>query len=508
MCLITVCAAMAVAYPIPAGMRSPVNWVNGYFIPDNYPHLASFVTPDCAPAYDCCGGINCVHVLDNSTLQLNPCAFFKEYYCNVNRVDTNAEFLFSGVLRGFKIVDSDVNIPSYCLRNYSSVNRGKFLSAMQANVSAEVIEQKISVCNVVPHCVHAIGAVSKKDGSLRPITDCKRPINKSINNFMSTTALPFHFQTLDYVANVIKPDCFLAVVDISSAYRAVPIYPPHRKYHGFEWGGRYYTDNRLSFGLKCAPYIFTCISEFVVRVMDRYGFRDCVSYIDDFLCQGQTRQKCCDCQEFLIKLLQFLGFKVASSKIILPSQRVQYLGMIIDTVSMEYSLPPHKLEMLGPLVDSFIGRDSATKSELQSLAGVLSHCSYVVRGGRVFTHRITNLMNTLPHDSSPGYIGDLIKSDLGWWKSFSVMFNGRARIIGDTPDINDYFCTDASMTGFGATFSNDFFLGTWGFPTPELKPWSDSAHWARPPEFVSVGTDINELEMWPVLVGVLRWGSC
>lgn len=76
---------------------------------------------------------------------------------------------------------------------------------------------------------------------------------------MATTAIQYRFKTLDYVANLISQDCYLAVVDISKAYRAVHIYPPHRRYHGFEWDGHWFTDNRLSFGLKCAPYVFTCL---------------------------------------------------------------------------------------------------------------------------------------------------------------------------------------------------------------------------------------------------------
>lgn len=507
MLLLWMCVTWFICSSPPTGLTGSNRWEKNQFRSDRYPDLDSFIVPDHAPFYKCCAQLNCFHELDGSTLQLNPCSFYRECYCNIGGVDSNADFLFEGVLCGFKIVDSDADIPTYCLSNYSSIKRGKFLDEMHVNVSTELRQHKVSVTKVVPHCVHAIGAVEKKDGSLRPITDCRRPEMRSINNFMSTTALSFHFQTLDYVADIIRPGSFLAVVDISSAYRSVPIYPPHRKYHGFKWGDRYYTDNRLSFGLKCAPYIFTRISEFIVRTMDRYGFKDCVSYIDDFLCQGNTEQECRECQKFLVKLLEFLGFNVARHKLILPSQKVLYLGMYIDTINMEYSLPQHKLDKLGPLVDSFMGRDTATKLQLQSLAGVLSHCSYVVRGGRVFTRRITNLIKTLPNDSSLGRISDLMKSDLCWWKSFAVMFNGKARIIGCTPDSEVYFCTDASMSGFGATFGDDFLLGVWGFPDPELYDWASSAHWVHPPEFVSVGTDINELEMWPVLASVLRWGS-
>ena len=39
---------------------------------------------------------------------------------------------------------------------------------------------KLTMVDFQPTCVHSLGAVTKSDGGLRPITDCKRPIGLSI----------------------------------------------------------------------------------------------------------------------------------------------------------------------------------------------------------------------------------------------------------------------------------------------------------------------------------------
>ena len=39
----------------------------------------------------------------------------------------------------------------------------------------------MSLSDVKTVCIHALGAVSKPDGSIRPITDCSRPVNNSVN---------------------------------------------------------------------------------------------------------------------------------------------------------------------------------------------------------------------------------------------------------------------------------------------------------------------------------------
>lgn len=43
--------------------------------------------------------------------------------------------------------------------------------------------------------------------------------------------------------------------------------------------------------------------------------------------------------------------------------------------------------------------------------------------------------------------------------------------------------TDVSMTGFGATYANDFLLGTWKLPGVSLTEWAWSEHWASPLTF-------------------------
>lgn len=186
--------------------------------------------------YVCCQNNDCVHFVGNTPVQLNPCEFFRECYRHPGGVDENADFILSGILNGFRIVDEDAEIKSYFRSNYSSILQGSFMDQMSSNIELEEKLGKITRVDTRPYCVHAIGGVRKKDGTLRPITDCKRPIGHSVNNYMNTTAVQFRFRTLDHVANLVNRGCYLGVVDISKAYRAVHIYPPHRRYHGFEWG--------------------------------------------------------------------------------------------------------------------------------------------------------------------------------------------------------------------------------------------------------------------------------
>ena len=146
---------------------------------------------------------------------------------------------------------------------------------MDSTIASKLAQSKISQVTTQPQCVHALGAVHKSNGKLSPITDCHRPEGKSINNYMETTCQEFTFMKLDAVVDYMNENCWLAVLDLKSAYRNIHISPDQRKFQGFMWDinghQSFFQDNCLCFVLKCAPYIFSRFTEFIIRSMTRRG---------------------------------------------------------------------------------------------------------------------------------------------------------------------------------------------------------------------------------------------
>ena len=100
---------------------------------------------------------------------------------------------------------------------------------------------------------------------------------------------------------------------------------------------------RLSFGLRYAPFIFTQLTDFVVRTMNRLGYSNVISYIDDFIVVETTRDMCVQAQAVLFTLLGSLGFEVSWTKCTAPLTTVRYLGIDFNSADMTLSLPPDKL---------------------------------------------------------------------------------------------------------------------------------------------------------------------
>ena len=381
---------------------------------------------------------------------------------------------------------------------------------MDDTIASELSEGKVSFASVRPQCVHALGAVRKGNGKLRPITDCRRPEGASINNYMTTTCQEFTFLKLDEVSDYMTPNCWFAVLDLKAAYRSVHIAPQDRTHQGFmwDWEGqeRYFLDNRLFFGLKCAPYIFSRLTEFTVRSMDRRGCKGVFGYLDDFLVTADTKDECLSKLYTLMGLLRNLGFGIAWDKIISPSQSVVYLGIEIDSVSLEFRLPKKKLDRLKSMVTEFQNKSKATKRELQVLAGHLVHASTVVRGGRTFSRRLINLVKYLRDSNRAINLPEWFVPDLRWWSSLLEVFNGSAKVIKTIPDAEGLVSTDSSKSGFGGMWKEDWFLGSWNAnqTSPVLPP---DHHIELAPDSYSTDMNINILELWPVLVAAQRWGS-
>ena len=63
---------------------------------------------------------------------------------------------------------------------------------------------------------------------------------------------------------------YMSVIDIKSAYRAVPIMASHRNHQGFEWvfEGKscWFVDNCMCFGLRLGPMYFTYLSTLVTAM--------------------------------------------------------------------------------------------------------------------------------------------------------------------------------------------------------------------------------------------------
>ena len=214
----------------------------------------------------------------------------------------------------------------------------------------------------------------------------------------------------------------MSVVDLKSAYRSVSVFAPHAEFQGFEWEGAWYLNNRLSFGLRCAPSIFDKLSNFIVLVAKSYGVGKVVNYLDDFIVIADSEEECLRQRNILIEVAEFLGFVISYNKVTKPSRVTTFLGITINSTKMELTLPEEKVVKMGIAIDECLASRSVTKKCLQSIGGLMSFCSQIVRGGRSFSRRLFDLCAR----ASTGkliFLSEETRKDLQWWQQFCAIFN-------------------------------------------------------------------------------------
>lgn len=421
-------------------------------------------------------------------------------------------YLSFGVQNGFYIVDPDADISSYERENYSSVLHGEPHVFIDKLIKSELSSRKYVLTSNKPTCIHSIGAIPKKSGGWRPITDCKRPIGSSINSFMSTTFREFCYTTVDNVIEIVQPGCYMASVDISAAYRSILIHPSQWKYQGIKWEidgvQQFLCDTHVCFGLRCAPYLFTQVSNFILRCLHRRGFKSSLVYLDDFLVLGDTKEECLKAQLTLISILRSLGFFIAWNKCVAPTQKIVYLGVEFNSIDMSVRLPNDKMKRLFEELEFFTDKSRATKRQVQRLCGILAHCAKVVRGGRTFSQRVIHLLKAWPMSQKRIRLSEEFRHDIMWWKEFAQTFNGKNLMIKFNHGQGPSFFTDSCLSGYGLWHEKDWQAGYFNVTiTPNTSILDhEHHHWMNIhlDDHDSSSTNINVLELIPVWLCLRR----
>ena len=309
--------------------------------------------------------------------------------------DIDKAFLLDGVENGFSICDVEnySNVKCVQVNNHPSVQKYHKLVEKELLTQIDAGNYVYANESTMPTIVSPLGAIPKEgqDG-VRVIHDCSRPIGDALNDHALHTSV--QYDSLDQAFQFANNGAYMCKIDLKSAYRSVAINPKDYVMTGLSFDFSQEStrsvlyDVRLPFGSAKGPMIFHRISQSVKRMMQRRGFDKVVVYLDDFLIVEDSYEKCCEAQMVLLSLLIKLGFQISWNKVLGPSQKLEFLGVTIDSTVCVASLSDAKVKKLLAKLKGFSVKRRATKRQLQSLAGSLNWACNVVRGGRYFLRRI------------------------------------------------------------------------------------------------------------------------
>lgn len=321
----------------------------------------------------------------------------------------------------------------------------------QQKVDDEV-QRLLEMKAIVPSERHEIQALSpllvipKKDKKkLRVCVDLRR-VNKAL-----TTPFKFKMEGIDTVMDMLPRDAFMVSVDLKDGYLQVPMDQQTQRLLGFSWRGQLYRYCRLPFGVSWAPWLFTKIVKVVMKHLRRHGIQG-VAYIDDFLLWHPDPEILRQHLRFLLDTLASVGWSIATEKCVLePTQKIQFLGWIIDTVKATITATPKRIKSLKKSINRLVGWRTARLRDLASVVGkVVSMARAAPMASTLIQHLQQALRRAKPVKSTWDTwvcINHRMRQELDQLLSSIDQWNGASFW---RPSSSIVFQTDASESGWGA----------------------------------------------------------
>ena len=199
-----------------------------------------------------------------------------------------------------------------------------------------------------------------------------------------------------------------------------------------------------------APQVFSRVMALVSAILHSMGI-GMHRYFDDWLVQSSSRESLLRDLQTVLRLCHELGVVINLEKShLIPSQVVQYLGVVINTQSFVASPSPDRISRLLSTAGEFRSSASPPASLWLSLLGMLSSLAHLVPGGRLRMWSLQLCLNrSWDHVdlSIPVAWSAECLQDLQWWLHLPRLSQG-VSLCQVSPNLD--FWSDASDVGWGA----------------------------------------------------------
>ena len=311
---------------------------------------------------------------------------------------------------------------------------------------------------------------------------------------------PMQYNKIHDATALLKENWYMARIDLEKYFNQLPVHEDDQQLVGVSFSteelqamGIAYDpsslgpDGRLhlksagsQFGVSSYPTVANTCSSAVSRILTDNGIPN-TFVTDDFFVCGSTKAECQHHLDQAVNIMIKLGWRLQEDKLILPSQRMPFVGITIDTTTCRLSIPSDKLLEYGAAIAS-VQADAAAKTlkhkHLESLIGKLGWVSEVLIAGRSRLKRLRACLwaHNRPHRSFlPVGLSTEAKEDLEWWSQhIHNMANTDVWVPFwiDHPPIHASIISDASGdTGFGVIIGEHVYQGLW---TDEIKDASSA----------------------------------
>ena len=293
----------------------------------------------------------------------------------------------------------------------------------------------------VPYICSPISVVESGSGKKRLVVNLRH-----LNKFLWKQK--FKYEDLRIVMLLFERGDYLFSFDLKSGYHHVDIAVVHQKYLGFAWGGCYYVFTVLPFGLSTACYMFTKLLRPLVRYWRGQGIR-IVVYLDDGLGAATGKTEAANISKIVQSTLEQAGFVLNREKSVWqPTQRLQWLGFVIDMTLGQIEVPQAKISGLLDLLGKTAHATHVSARQLASIVGkIISMGLAVGPVSRLMTRSLYALLESRIAWCGLLALPEEARKELEFWSTNLADY--KAQPIWHSPSAVRVVYSDASDTGYG-----------------------------------------------------------
>ena len=256
-------------------------------------------------------------------------------------------------------------------------------------------------------------------------------------------------------------------IDLLDDYLSIPVRKDSQPYLAFIFDQVTYAFKTMLFRLNVAPARFTEVFKPALADLRAQSIRALI-WLDDILVISSSYSSCIRDRDIVMDLLVNLGFQLNMEKsVLIPTERVIYLGMVIDSLTMTFSLPEEKVSAIVQKATLLKNKNQVSVREIYQFIGMCSATRLAVKEApihyRQLQHQVITLLkeNLLLRNqcySVKVILLPLALQDLDWWiHNLSTSISNP--IILPPPDIS--IQTDASDLGWGGCLKPLRISGMW-----------------------------------------------
>jgi hypothetical protein len=291
---------------------------------------------------------------------------------------------------------------------------------------------KVHISQVVsPLRVHPITLVPKpgQPGKFRLITNISSLAGTSVND-LTPPPPPFRMVKVRNLFRRIRKFMWGGKIDVAHAFCNIPLASLFAGHLAFRVGDYCYFELRLPFGFTWSPFVWNSFSDFIQRYCALQGV-NCMVYCNDFLVLAPNKKDCFRDMSFLLEALCLFGVPVKPSKVVWPSQSIEFLGLVLDFVAMTVSASPERVASILDILRDFLSGKSVPFSKFERLVGKLSFVAQIISSGCTFLWRLFDAYPSSRHGRVK--ISPSVLANLSWWSRFLPVWNGSLKIQSDSP---------------------------------------------------------------------------